>query len=65
MKHCTLIQIDDNIWTVKNNTNIDLIYSEDDNGYYFQNARKVSKVYNCLHDAVIAYELDKIKFNKI
>jgi hypothetical protein len=53
---CDLIPLCENCWFVKDEPNIDLIYSEDDDGYYFQNGRDTSKVYPTLYLALDDYK---------
>jgi len=60
-KSCTLIPVMDNIWTVKEEPSVDLVFSEDDNGYYFQIGRDVSIVFDSLYLAVRAYKTKREK----
>jgi hypothetical protein len=57
---CNLIPLRENVWFVKDEPNIDLIYSEDDGGYYFEygfeGGTDTSKVYPTLFLAVDDYK---------
>jgi len=67
MKTCTLINLQENIWMVQEESEIDLIYSEDDDnrsgaGWYFQKGGSVSQSFTTQLDAIIGYKMDHLIF---
>ena len=64
-----LMELDDGIWSVSKTT--DLVYSPDDNGYYFHEYKpgnglkeRVSIVYPTKHNALQAWGTDEVEWEK-
>jgi len=64
---CTLVKICEDVWIVRENDSMDLMFSQDDEdrtgkGFYWHQINESSILYKSLYEAVNAYRTHKIKW---